>query len=158
MLIKALKAAQDSALDGKLLLLAQSLGEVASSEDADVIGETAFVRALDECDVAHCAVLVTFTRTANEIGLGNGSSDFDAPAMGSLNYAQLGRVLPALAPLLDQLLGTLQRHGLVRERSSGGGMSFSGGYSAGNLSLWEITPLGQTFVARLESLAGHGRS
>lgn len=154
LLTRSLRAAQDAGLVGKLVLLGRAMARGADGDAASVFGETAFVRALDDCDIAHIRVLAGFTQSPNELGLANGEEEFDSPGSGDLNTAQLALAFPELEAHLDHLLATLQRHGLVASRT--GATGFLGMVTDGSIEGWRVTRLGRDFLTRIATLSGLG--
>lgn len=154
LLTRSLRAAQDAGLVGKLVLLGHAMARGADSDAASVFGETAFVRALDDCDIAHISVLAGFTQSPNELGLGNGDAEFNTPGSGDLNTAQLSLAFPQFEEHLDHLLATLQRHGLVASRTAATG--FLGMVTDGSIEGWRITRLGRDFLTRIAALSELG--
>ena len=147
LLLQTLRAAADSAMTAKLVALAAALAHVAVRPETQTIAfETIFVRALSDCAAPHVLLLELFTKTGNELGLGDGGSDFDQ-ALDALNERQIGLAQPDLLPMLVPLLAVLQRHGLVVPRNGAGPTPFAGGPAP--FTSWSITAVGRTFLERL---------
>jgi hypothetical protein len=146
LLVRTLRTAQDAALVEKLVFLAVALieGREAGSSDR-LTFETALVRVVDDCDSAHFEVLDLFVQSANSLGLGDGSEEFEKVPDG-LNRTQLDRARPALAPLFDSLLAVLERHGLASSTTEVGGLTSSLGPA--NVH-WRITQFGRDVLERL---------
>lgn len=80
LLLRTLRAAQESSQEARLLGLARSLAAGAVAEADAVQWEIAFVRALADVDAPHLAVLERFRWSANQLGLGDPQNpDFDKP-------------------------------------------------------------------------------
>jgi hypothetical protein len=143
-----LRAAEESASAEKLILLAISLATAARAEaDADVDWELSFVSALDGLGQAHIQTIKCFLKTANQLGLGNGTDEFDNVPE-ALNRVQLVMGAPHLEPILDPVLATLERQGLVRTTA---GASV---YDGSAPTLFRLTDFGGTFVKRIREV-GH---
>ena len=149
LLCAVLNAARDAALTAKLYALAGSLVRGAIDE-ANVTNESNFVRALADLDVAAVALLESFTRSANDLGLGNGHPDFDN-APDSLTIDQLRLALPPLADYLDPSLAVLVRHGLVVPLTFFGAVL--GAAAEVPATTWKITHFGRVSC---QYLAGVG--
>jgi hypothetical protein len=130
------------------VLYAVSLAAGVLTDDAaEVQWETLFVRAIDDLDPAHIELLDLFPKTANQLGLGSGAAEFDAP-VNSLNSEQLDIVAGHL-PNRASLLAVLERHGLIIGYTATGGMAFSIG--AAQLS-FAITDFGSEVHERLAAV------
>jgi hypothetical protein len=80
LLMRTLEAAAGTAMESWLPLYATALANGTVADDLGVVSwETTFVRVVSDLDGAHMLLLDLFTRTANELGLGNGEPDFDKP-------------------------------------------------------------------------------
>jgi hypothetical protein len=88
-LLRTLEAAAGTAMERWLPLYAIALRNGTVTEDLGKLSwETTFVRVVGDLDAAHLRRLDRFTKTANELGLGDGGPDFDKP-VGGLNERQL---------------------------------------------------------------------
>lgn len=147
-LLRTLRAVGEAALHEKLLGLAASLTAVVEGHAAPS-EETVFVRALDDCDGVHLEVIHAFTKTPNELGLGDGSDEplFMQPCE-QLTADQLVRVFPVLAAHLAPVVAVLQRHGLVEPQLTS--TTFPG--SSQVTSAWRITTFGRAFCERVLAL------
>ena len=150
LLLRTLRATSETALREKVLVFALALahGSRPEAEPDEVERETAFVRTLEDLDEAHLGLLRRFTKTANELGLGDGSTDFDripdvvGPGQLEVGWSNVNN-LPAL-------LATLQRNGLIDGHAGSGGMSF---YNGGvNTLKWRLTAFGRDVLARLAEI------
>ena len=150
LLLRTLRATSETALREKVLVFALALahGSQPEAEPDEVERETAFVRALEDLDEAHLLLLRRFTKTANELGLGDGSADFDkvpdvvGPGQIEVGWSNVNN-LPAL-------LATLQGNGLIEGHVGSGGMSF---YNGGvNTLKWRVTAFGRDVLARLAEI------
>lgn len=147
LLLRTLRAAEESAYGEKLVLLAMSLAAGARvNDERDVQWEAVFVQALADLGTIHVDTPRCFTRTPNELGLADGYGEFDEPSH-VLNSLHLVTALPRLDPVLDATLSTLERHGLVRETSGSGTALIDGPRPP--LHIWQITPFGRSFTDRL---------
>ena len=151
LLLRTLSAAGDAALADKLIALAIALAEGVGAGPEEKQWEIDFVRALADLGSHHVQLLRKFTQSATELGLAHAAQAPDPPVL-QLNEGQLGRV--AGLPNLSPMLGTLQRHGLLAPVSHGGGMSLSVGAAP---TTWRITPFGQDFLDRLNSIGAAAR-
>jgi hypothetical protein len=114
------------------------------ADDLGVVSwKTTFVRVLSDLDGGHVPLLDMFTRTANELGLGNGEPDFDK-IVEVLDEVPLQIAAPDL-PNHVALLAVLERHGLVASFTPTGG-GFSHGPSKPR---WRLTDFGRDIHARL---------
>jgi hypothetical protein len=96
----------------KLVCLSLSLADSAYDPTTQhVAWENAFVRSIDDLDRLHFELLRRFTRTANDLGLGDGSTEFDKP-IEALNRVQVDMVTTDM-PIVSSLLAVLERQGLV---------------------------------------------
>jgi hypothetical protein len=144
--VRVLQAAQASATAEKLIGLAVSLARGVQSESSDEDAlEVGFVRVLGDLDTAHLTLLRAFTQTSNELGLGDGSADFDKP-LDSLNLGQLKIAFPELALLLDPTLSALEQHGLVRPLGAASAPTYG---ALGSAASWGLTPFGEAFIERM---------
>lgn len=144
LLIRTLRAAHECSLGEKLIAFASALANgLVDERTGQVAWEEAFVRALDECDTAHLALLDKFTQTGNQLGLGQGTPEFDSVPDG-LNSPQIRLVVPEYVDILDPLFAILERHALIRQGSTG--LQFTRDDS--NLH-WRITAFGRQFLERL---------
>lgn len=149
LLIKTIGAAMRVAAEQKLVALSVSLGRAATERtEVSVTFKSQFVAAVGDLDHAHWEVLTRFERTANDLGLGDGSAAFDAPS-GVLNRVQLDKALPGLIDLVSALLPGLERYGLL-EATVPYSTAWGGG-SAGPRT-WNITPFGHGALARLREV------
>ena len=146
--VRAIKAAQDSAILPDLVALAMALSNTAISDNAlDLHAEASFVRAIEQLDSAHVQMLNRFVMTANQNNLGDGSVEFDTPVQ-ALNVGQLELAMPEYSSHLVELIAGLQSHGLVTLKVSDGGAAFYGG-GGGNSMFWSITDVGRAFLERI---------
>jgi hypothetical protein len=77
--VRTLRAAHECSLDEKLVALATALANGADNANGDrLTWEEAFVRALEDCDGAHLDLLRRFAQSPNQLGLGQGTPEFDA--------------------------------------------------------------------------------
>lgn len=142
LLVRTLKAAQDSALNEKLVALAISLAVGARTESAgELVWETSFVQTLSDLDASHLDLLRAFPRNLDEPGSVSFREQF-----GELNLIQLRTNLPALSNLIDPTLATLERHGLVRPRSATAAGTYA---SLSQAATWQLTPFGSAFIDRM---------
>jgi hypothetical protein len=142
MLADALTGAARAVGEAKVRALATALAEVTGDLGRASVEHHA-VRALSDLEVVHVEVLRAFTRTSNQLGLGDGTQDFDV-TVSSLNRVQLADyVFTDMGWALEPALATLLRHGLLR---SGGGTWAD---VEGNTSYF-ITPFGTECLRRLE--------
>ena len=146
LLLRTLGAAENAPLREKLCAYALALARGSIGDGPQVAWETTFVRALDDLDPSHLALLDRFTWSSNRLGLGDGSSDFDRVPE-ALNPTQLERIANDLENL-PALLATLQRHGLVASQSTGGGNLGGSG-----TVLWSLTSFGRAFLGRLAEIS-----
>jgi hypothetical protein len=155
LLLGTLRAAQRATALEQLVLLAKSLAAGSTAADAAASTETAFVRAIADCDTAHIQVLGLFGRTSNELGIGNGQPAFDTPAT-VINTSQLGIARPDLEPVLDHVLATLLRHGLLVARPAGGGAILQAPVPSAArdkiIQNWQLTDFGELFQERVKAV------
>lgn len=160
LLVASLQAAQDAGTLEKLLALAGSLAAASfTAEEATFHWQLSFIRALGDLETPHVEVLRTFTKSSYDNNLATRPTDGEPEVPGflepslTLNLGQVKMAIPDLAPLLDSIVATLVRHGLVAERTSSGGMSFSGGGGGPRNPTLQITDFGLEFLARLDLVA-----
>lgn len=148
LLSSAMTAAQDAESQGHLNALAEALASGAI--DSATIGrESLFIRAVADLDAVHVRVLRVFTRTSNQLGLGDGSEEFDEE-VSTLNGVQLSKfAAPDLVDVLSPILATLTRHGLVTNLSGGGPTTYDGMSEPRAIDTYAITDFGRTCLARL---------
>lgn len=140
LLVDALEATERAVLDEKLAALASSLaGAALSVDDLEVHRETLIVAALTDIEAPHVHLLDRFQRSSQELGLGTGTDP-----MATLSWHQLERVADWSEGILESLVGTLVRHGLVA--TLGGGAMFGGGSGT---SSYRITDFGALILERL---------
>jgi len=143
LLLKVLRATEDTTLRGKILSFAMSLAKGTSPgmSDASLRWEKTFVRVVDDLDPVHLELLDRFTWTSNQLGLGNGAPEFDeVPA--ALNLGQVEMVTMDL-DILPSLLAVLQRHGLIASTDTGGGPLGGSGST-----YWKVTSFGCEVLGR----------
>jgi hypothetical protein len=109
--------------------------------------ETAFVRALSDLDRLHIGLLERFTWTGNRL-FGGDTPGLDQP-VAALNDGQLKTVMPEFGDVLESLLATLQRHGLIEPLETAGPVLGGG---RGPLTTWQITEFGTRFVERMQDV------
>jgi hypothetical protein len=152
LLIRTLQAAQDEAATEHLVALALSLAKANTSaySEAQLTWETAFVRAVADCDVAHVKLLASFTTTYNDLGLEDGAAPNTSPADG-LNSRQLeiAKDKLQLGETLDYLLATLERLGLIRNEVSG---APAPPMITKTVAYWRITDFGKRFLQRMDEV------
>ena len=146
LLASSLAAAADAALTEQVDAIGAALASGAVDE-ATIDRELLFVRSVGDLETAHVRVLTALTRTSNELGLGDPDKpEFDDP-VSSLNEHQIALAMPDLADVVDPILATLVRHGLVGNLTSGGGAFFGGGGQ--QISTYAITEFGRHCLRRL---------
>jgi hypothetical protein len=149
LLIRTLDAAAGTAMESWLPLYATALANGTVADNLGVVSwETTFLRVVSDLDGGHVLLLDLFTRTANELGLGNGEPDFDKPPE-VLDEVSLQIAAPDL-PNHVALLAVLERHGLVAGFTPSGG-TFSRGPSKPR---WRLTDFGRDVHARLLEVGG----
>jgi hypothetical protein len=131
LLVQTIRVAQESALEGKLFALAAALARGGRAESGAASTETAFVRALGDCDVAHVRILEAFTRT---------KTGDHTLARGVMSKEQIGAAFPELMPMFDHIVATLQRHGLITVI----------GVAVTDQSSWGITDFGRDFLGKIQ--------
>lgn len=142
-LAEALSAAARAATREKLGALAQSLAIGATNRTA-LDFESLILRALGDMEAIHVQVLSAFTSTSNELGLGDGSPNFD-DVVSTLNRVQLTEhIFVDVGAAIEPVLATLSRHGLLRA-SSGTWADLEGN------ATYKITPFGTLCLERLEA-------
>jgi hypothetical protein len=137
LLLFALHAVDQTAMREKILALSLALASGITSATDEKRWQMAFARAMTDLGREHLVLLDRFTRTANQVGLGNGDPDFDK-VPDSLSESQV-RIVGQDLPVLPQLLATLQTHGLIQMGVTGGG-TYGGG---GSVPTWSITDFGR---------------
>jgi hypothetical protein len=149
LLVRTVRAAAEAAVERKLVALAKSLAATTVGGDEEVQWEAVFVRALSDLDTVHINLLERFTWSANALGLGDGGPEFTtSPA--SLSSVQLAIAVPHLENVVDAVLATLVRHGLLAFASHTN-VTYGGGSPAP--STWSLTPFGRTVLSRLGVIA-----
>lgn len=150
----AMAAAQDADSQAHLNAVAEALANGAI--DSATIGrETLVVRAVADLDAVHARLLRMFTRTSNELGLGDGSEQFDE-AVSTLNGVQLSELAaPDLADVLSPIMATLTRHGLATSLAGGGPTTYDGMDDPRPVDTYAITDFGRHCLARLAGPASH---
>lgn len=143
--IRVLRAAQESALDEKLVALALSLAQGAQGAETDTIREAGFVRVLGDLDAMHLELVRAFTQTSNQLGLGDGSAEFDS-TLEALNLSQLQIAFPKLGALVDPALSALEQHGLVRSLTATAAPTWG---TLSTTASWRLTPFGVEFMSRM---------
>lgn len=148
--LQTMRAAQAVGSDQRLIALAKSLASGAGAESVlDIQWEIAFVRTIEDVEIVDLVVLSCFAKTANELGLGSGDSEFDEP-VSTLNLTQLQMIHDELGDVLDGILARLERSGLIARLTSGGGTFFGGGGQ--RIDTYELTSFGRAALERLELL------
>jgi len=147
LLIRVLEAAADTATREKLVTYALALANGVRGENPDGHWESTFVDVIHNLGPNHLELLDRFTRTSNELGLGDGSQEFDSP-LGQLNDVQIELVAKDL-PALRSILAVLQRDGLLDHRFVSGGGFIGVSTTSG---LWELTDFGTTVHDVLKEL------
>lgn len=146
--IRTLRAAQDAGVVEKLVGLARALAAGAVTEDpATVQWEVAFVRTLADLDRSHLRVLEVFTTMAQKLGIPL-APDYVSPV---IKEDAIRQQAPDLAPVLDPLLATLQRHGVaVLNQTEVPTVPL--GSSIAPLEDWRLTPFGHQFLLRMREV------
>jgi hypothetical protein len=144
--VRTLRAAAEASVERKLLALARSLAALATDGVARMQWETVFVRVVADLDDAHVSVLERFTRSANELGLGDGGPEFQDPPA-SLNAVQLDLAIPDPDGIRDSLLATLVQHGLLAYATHTAA-TFGGGSPLP--ATWSLTEFGRAVLRRLD--------
>jgi hypothetical protein len=142
--VRTFRAAAEDSAERKLVALARSLSASVAGGTSQIERETLFVRAIAELDEVHIDVLDQFTWTSNALGLGDGSSEFDT-SLPALNSAQVHMAMPELEDIIDSILATLVRQGLL-SYSTPTLPAFGGGPS---ISQWALSPFGRLVLDRL---------
>jgi len=150
--LRVMRAAETTASGEKLVALALSLQRGARAEsDDDLAWEVTFVRAIDDLDAVHFRFLRVFEQSSNELGLGDGGTEFEGKpsAVNATQWKLIDEHL-GLGGMVESRLATLERHGLVRASTTAGGLSATLG--EGNLS-WTITDFGRSVLERLAQVS-----
>jgi hypothetical protein len=131
-----MSAAADTADQKKLIAYALALrdGTVGSMPEH---WQSALVRAIRDLAPEHLELLDRFTRTSNELLLGDGTPEFDRVPL-QLSDGQVAMVSPDIAAL-PSALAVLQGHGLLVHLFVSGGSTLGMGGSSG---YWQITEFG----------------
>jgi hypothetical protein len=136
-----------------LIALAASLvmADRTVDDEGTLAMETAFVRALAECDPVHIRLLGAFVMTANDLGLGDGTDAFNSVRDGLNGGTQLTIVRDklCLGNTLDYLLSTLERLGLIRNVVSG---EDAPPMITKTVPRWHITQFGKEVLNRLRAV------
>lgn len=145
----AVTAAREATSQEKLEAIARALSAgAATGDDAEVDLEILFLSVAAEIEILHVRVLLAFTQTPNELGLGMaGVSDFDVPVE-SLNRAQVVMALSHLDRSVDPVLAALVRLGLLAQ------VDTSAIRPGGPGPAWQITDFGRELLFRLKAMAG----
>lgn len=144
-----LDAAADTASRDKLIAYCLALASGVSMPEDHDRWQSALVRTIRELGPEHLVLLDRFTWTANRLGLGDGSEDFNRVPE-QLEDGQVEMVAGDI-PALRSALATLQRLGLLAAQYPGTGMAFSGGGS-GPISLWKLTDFGAQVLDLLRQI------
>jgi hypothetical protein len=145
LLLRTLRASEDTGLTDKLIAYSIALGTGAKARDnQEVRWETAFVAALDDLNADHLCLLQKFTSTATELGIRQPSPDVDT-IMAALSQEQIERVSDDVANL-PAAPAVLQRHGLIENLT----LDFT--YGAGGSPHWRLTSFGHDVAQRLKDI------
>ena len=149
--VRTMRAAVVASSRRKLILLSRALASGAADvSPRKAEWETVFVNSVAALDEVHLSLIERFLWSPNQLGLGNGDSEFDQPIM-RMNRKQLEMVLPELVPVMDSLLGTLESEGLLSRQDPPGGM-LGGGQSNPETRSWLISDFGVALVGRLKQV------
>jgi hypothetical protein len=136
LLVRALTAAQDSALDLKIESLASALAAGALAADAETISaETLFVRTVGVLDAAHLHVLELFVEPPPSGPLMRGKA---------LGRDEVGNLVRHLGHGIDQVVAVLTGEGLINVVEQMGG-----GVGTPPATHWEISTYGLAFIQRM---------
>ena len=135
---RTLQAVGEAAGRERLVAYAVALARATLGDIDEVAWEATFVRALEDLEPNHLALLDQFTQTGTQLGLVPPGTVPD-PKMHSLNEQQVQMV--SKASNLPAFLAVLQRHGLLASGAAQGGMSF--------MAHWHVTSFGLAFLDRL---------
>lgn len=153
LLLLVLDAAADTARPEKLIAYYLALASGASMPDDEDRWQSALVRVLRDLGSEHLTLLDRFTQTSNELGLGDGSEDFDfMPEV--LNEGQV-EIITGDIPALPSALATLQRHGLLANASYTPGPLGGGGRP---IVQWKLTDFGAQVLALLREIGNQLRA
>lgn len=133
LLVRALTAAQDTALREKRRALGRALADAVCG-DADVNDELLFIRAVADLDAPHIAVLKVISLAPPAI----------RPFPRAWTYKAVLEKLPVLGDTLSAILATLELHTLVSK------MQLTAGSGQASIDLYNILPRGRLFIGRLE--------
>ena len=146
LLLRTLRAAGEASAEHKLVALAKSLASWSAGTAEQVQWESVFVRVIADLDGVHIDLLDKFRWSAKRLGLGEGDPAFDTPPT-SLNGVELEMVVPHLKEIVDSVLATLVRHGLLAY-STQTAVTYGGGTALP--ATWALTSFGADLLDRLE--------
>lgn len=116
----AMSAATRTAWDGKVRTLGRSLASgLLATDEAQIDTEQLIIAAISDIEGPHLALLDLLVSSEPDItALGGNARPAIAPERRKWTIGQITAVRPKLSPVVPSLIGTLQRHGLIKENDN----------------------------------------